>query len=138
MKKQTKLYLSILGVALSTEFLLLVPWLAMCFTDEVNWSAFDFLIAGTLLFVTGLSYVLVTRFVTQFIYKAAMAMAIGTTFFLIWANLAVGLIGGGPNLSNLMFTGVVGVMIIGTIRSHFNASGMEQAMYITAFAVVVV
>ena len=138
MKKQTKLYLSILGVALSTELLLLVPLAAMQFSDEVNWSVFDFVIAGVLLFITGLCYVVVTRFVTHILYRAAMGLTLGTTLFLIWANLAVGLIGAGPTLSNLMFMGVVAVVIIGVVRSRLSASGMERAMYFSALAVLLV
>ena len=33
--------------------LLLVPLIAMQFTEEVNWSVFDFMIMGTLLFALG-------------------------------------------------------------------------------------
>ncbi|HSR38830.1 MAG TPA: hypothetical protein VLL95_07940, partial [Phnomibacter sp.] len=34
--------------------LLLIPFIAMQFTSEVNWSGFDFLVAGVLLLGTGL------------------------------------------------------------------------------------
>jgi protein-S-isoprenylcysteine O-methyltransferase Ste14 len=34
--------------------LLLIPFLAMQFTSEVNWTLSDFLVAGVLLFGTGL------------------------------------------------------------------------------------
>ena len=103
MKKQIHYFQTIPGVALATVLLLLVPWLAMQYTDEVNWSLADFLIAGVLLFSAGLSYVLITQSATNFIYRTAIAAAMGTTIFLIWANLAVGLIGAGPNPGNLMY-----------------------------------
>lgn len=48
-------------IALATGLILLVPFLAMQFTDEVAWTLSDFVIAGTLLFGTGLTYVLVAR-----------------------------------------------------------------------------
>ncbi|HEY3403735.1 MAG TPA: hypothetical protein VGK59_10135 [Ohtaekwangia sp.] len=138
MKTQTKLYLSILGVALSTEILLLIPWLAMQFTDEVHWSPFDFLIAALLLFLTGLSFVLVTRFVSDIIYRAAVGLAFGTTLLMIWVNLAVGLIGSGPNLGNILLMIVVPIVVAGTIRSRMRTQGMERTMYVSALTVVLI
>jgi predicted membrane channel-forming protein YqfA (hemolysin III family) len=41
--------------------LLLIPFFAMQFTYEVNWTLSDFLVAGVLLFVTGLLIELVFR-----------------------------------------------------------------------------
>mgnify|MGYP000483516586 CR=1 FL=1 len=38
-----------------TMSILLIPLIAMQFTNEVNWSLFDFLIAGALLIGTGLA-----------------------------------------------------------------------------------
>lgn len=92
---------------------------------------------GVLIFTTGCSYVLITRYTRNIVSKAGYAMAIGTTFLLIWSNLAVGLIGGGPHLGNLMSMAVVAVAIIGIILSRFTAAGMEKAMYATAFTLVI-
>ena len=138
MTKQTKLYPSIAGVALATVLILLVPLVAMQFTDEVNWGAADFIIMGALLFCTGLAYVLITRYAPNFVYRAAVASAIGTTFLMIWANLAVGLIGAGPHAGNLMYIGVVATVIIGTFLSRFTPKGMERAMLAAALALVLV
>ena len=57
---------------------------------------------------------------------------------MIWANLAVGLIGSGTNPGNLMYFGVVAVGIIGIVLSRFSPGGMERAMYITALMLVLV
>src|SRR5690606_16550958 len=59
--RKLKLYQSILAVAIGTLSLLMIPWIAMFFTDSVQWSVIDFVIMGILLFSTGLAYVLVTR-----------------------------------------------------------------------------
>lgn len=134
MENQRKFYRSILIVALITILILSVPMVAMQFTDEVNWSIPDFIIMGALLFGTGMAYVSVTRFATEILYRVAFGLALGSTLFMIWANLAVGLIGSGPNLGNLMYMGVVAVVLIGCIRSRFKPVGMESTMYATALA----
>lgn len=138
MEKQVKFYLSIPGVALGTLLLLMVPLVAMQFTDEVNWSVFDFIVMGALLFGTGVVFVLAMRVAKQIVYRVAMGLAIGTTFLMIWANLAVGLIGSGPNLGNLLYIGVVAVLIIGIYFSRFKSLGLERTMFATALALIVV
>jgi hypothetical protein len=136
MEKQQKFSTSILSVALSTALVLSVPLVAQQFTDEVNWSVADFLVMGVLIFSAGLSYVLITRYVTNIVHKAAIVMALGSTFLMIWANLAVGLIGSGPNPGNLMYLGVIAVGLIGTFFSRFTPAGMERTLYAMALAVV--
>ena len=41
-------------IVLTVIMLLLIPIIAMNFTDEVNWTVSDFVVAGTLLLGTGL------------------------------------------------------------------------------------
>ncbi|MGK7368692.1 MAG: hypothetical protein ACNS64_00650, partial [Candidatus Halalkalibacterium sp. M3_1C_030] len=48
-------------LALITGSLLLIPLIAMQFTDEVVWTLSDFIFAGTLIFGTGLTYKLLTK-----------------------------------------------------------------------------
>jgi hypothetical protein len=138
MKNQRKFSQSVVGVTLATLLILLVPLVAMQFTDEVNWSVADFILMGALLFGTGFAYVVVIRHMTNMVYRSGMALAFGTTLFMIWANLAVGLIGSGPNLGNLLYFGVVVVVIISTVLSRLKPEGMERAMYASAIAVVLV
>lgn len=138
MKKETKFSQSVLRVALATILILLVPLVAMQFTDEVDWSAGDFIVMGALIFGIGFLYVLAVRFVTNLVYRIAIGFALGSTFFMIWANLAVGLIGSGPHWGNMMYMGVLAVGIIGIIFSRFTADGMERAMYGMSLAVVLV
>ena len=134
MKKQAKLYPSLIAVAVVTLLLLSVPLVAMQFTPEVSWGLFDFIIMGALISGTGIAYVLLSRQAPGIIYRIAMAAALGTTFLMIWANLAVGLIGSGPNAGNLMYGVVVFVAIIGVILSRFKPAGMERAMYSAVIA----
>jgi hypothetical protein len=136
MKKQKSRSQSILAVAAVTGLLLLIPLIAMQFTDQVVWTASDFIVAGALLFAIGSSYVLATRTAPNIVYRAAMGLGLAATLFMIWANLAVGLIGGGPNPGNLMYIVVVFVGVIGTFRSRLESRGMEHVMYAMALALV--
>lgn len=136
MKKQKSLSRSIFWVSCITLLLLAVPLVAMQFTDEVKWGVPDFIIMGLLIFGTGFSYVLITRSSSNIIYRAALAIAIGSTFLLVWVNLAVGLIGSGPNPANLMYAGIVALMIVGSFVSGFTAKGMERLMFIVSVALI--
>jgi hypothetical protein len=138
MKEQKNLSKSILWVALVTTLILSIPLVAMQFTAEVNWSITDFIIMGILIFGTGASYVLLTRLSPNIIHRAAFALAIGSTFLLIWVNLAVGLIGSGPNAANLMYIGVIVIVITGTFLCRFTAKGMERVMFRAAIALVLI
>lgn len=73
--------------------LLLIPLVAMQFTTEVNWNALDFLVAGLLLFGTGLMLDLVLNKVTTTKNKIILISAIILLLLLTWMELAVGVFG---------------------------------------------
>lgn len=75
------------------SFILLIPFIAMQFTNEVNWKLFDFLIAGVLLFGTGLLIDFVLKKVPS--KKNRILLITITLIFLIviWTELAVGIFG---------------------------------------------
>ncbi|GAB3988242.1 hypothetical protein GCM10028807_10470 [Spirosoma daeguense] len=81
------------GILLTVAFILLIPFVAMQFTPEVQWTLFDFVVAGTLLLSTGLLIELVMRKVAKVEYRIAICVMLLVTLFLIWAELAVGLFG---------------------------------------------
>jgi len=137
MEKQNKFYLSIGGVGLATGILLMVPLIAMQFTDEVNWSVADFMLMGALLFGTGTLMVFTLRLSDNLVFKAASILVVGSFFLMIWANLAVGLIGSGPNAGNLLYIVVLGVAAVGLYLSRFTAGGLERTMFATAIALIV-
>lgn len=136
MEKRSNLKKPVLWVVLATLSLLLIPFVSMQFTNEVDWSAGDFIIMGALLFSAGLAWVLLTRFAGNLIYKAAVSIALGTTLVMIWANLAVGLIGSGPHWGNLMYLGVIAVAVTGSWLSRFSPRGMERSMYAASLSLV--
>ena len=73
--------------------LLLIPFTAMQFSDEVKWNGFDFLIMGILLTGTGLVCELILRKVTQRSTKIILCLAAVFVLVLIWMELAVGIFG---------------------------------------------
>jgi hypothetical protein len=119
-------------IALATALILLLPLAAMQFTAEVNWSPFDFAVAGTLLFGAGLAYELVTRKARSIAYRAAVGAALGTGLLLLWVDLAAGIIGSEDNPANWMYVGVLAVVIAGTLVVRFRPGGMERVLYAAA------
>ena len=81
------------GIVIVVAVLLLIPFLAMRFTGEVNWSRIDFVTAGVLLLGTGLMCELVLRMVKKFEYRLVLCAAILIALALVWIELAVGLFG---------------------------------------------
>ena len=65
----------------------------MQFTNEVNWTTVDFIIAGVLLLGTGIIFNLVIRKIKNTKYQIAISAAVLIILILIWAELAVGLFG---------------------------------------------
>lgn len=76
-----------------TVILLLIPLIAMQFTNEVNWTFLDFVVAGFLLFGFGLVCDVLLRKVKKINYRIAICVALIVIFLLIWADLAVGIFG---------------------------------------------
>ena len=120
--------------AAAVALILLLPLVAMQFTDEVNWGLADFVVAGALLFGAGLTYELVARTRANIAYRAAVGVAVAAALILVWGNLAVGLIGTEDNPANLMYIGVLAVGIIGAIIARFQPHGMARALFATALA----
>jgi hypothetical protein len=121
-------------LALATALLLLIPLVAMQFTDEVVWSLADFVVAGVLLFGTGLAFELVARKGGTFAYRAAVGVACAAALLLIWLNLAVGLIGSEDHPANLMYIGVLAIAFIGAYFARFRPLAMSRALFATALA----
>lgn len=82
---------NIIRIVVATAFILLVPLLAMLFTDEVEWDLTDFAIIGTLLIGAGLIFELVTTKLNTK-YRVVVAVVFVATLLLVWAELAVGVL----------------------------------------------
>ncbi len=81
------------AILFTVAILLLIPLIAMQFTNGVNWTMSDFVVAGVLLLGTGLMCELVMRKVKKIKYRVVICGAILIALFLIWAELAVGIFG---------------------------------------------
>jgi hypothetical protein len=89
--KQLSLRRSLIRLAFATVLILLVPLIAMQFSDEVNWSLMDFVVAGSLLFGTGLIYALATRTTRSVEQRVVIGTVVVTALVLVWVQLAVGI-----------------------------------------------
>lgn len=70
--------------------MLLLPAVAMRFTDEVRWDAMDFLVFGGMLLMAGGLVELVVRLSRRRIVVLGAVALVGGAFLLVWAELAVG------------------------------------------------
>lgn len=115
-------------------FILLLPVVAMQFTDEVIWDKADFAVMGALLFGACGAYELAARVTGSIAYRAAVGIAVTAAITLIWMNLAVGIIGSEDNPANLMFGGVLAVGLLGAIIIRFRPRGMVRVLVAMALA----
>ena len=83
----------LIGIVLTVVVLLLIPLIAMQFTNEVNWTLFDFVVAGVLLLGTGFICELVIRKVKKTNHRILLCGVILAALLLIWIELAVGIFG---------------------------------------------
>ncbi|HSN48820.1 MAG TPA: hypothetical protein VLR29_08675 [Flavobacterium sp.] len=80
----------LLIISVIMALLLLLPLIAMQFTKEVNWTLFDFVVAGVLLFGTGILCELAIRKIKNTKYRIAAVAIILAALLLLWSELAVG------------------------------------------------
>ena len=80
-------------IVATTAVLLLIPWIAMQFTDDVNWTRSDFVVAAILLLGTGLLCNLVINKVNRQKHRIAICIILMALLIVIWAELAVGVFG---------------------------------------------
>ena len=113
---------------------LIVPAVAMRLTDEVNWSAGDFVFAAVLVLAVGLPLDLAVRKSSDLAYRAGAALALGTAFLIVWINGAVGIIGSENDAVNLLFVAVLAVGVIGALAARFRPLGLSRALAATALA----
>ncbi len=75
----------------SVVLVLLIPLIAMQFTDEVNWDIMDFLVAAALLTFAAFGYQLASKKISDTKIKMAAGIVILALLLIVWIELAVGL-----------------------------------------------
>lgn len=83
----------VLGILLGIAFILLIPLIAMQFTNGVKWTSFDFIVAAILLLSAGLTFELILRKVKTTQSRVIAGAAIFIVLLLVWVELAVGIFG---------------------------------------------
>lgn len=107
--------------------LLILPFVAMRFTSEVNWTPSDFVFAAILLGSIGLGMEFAVRKSGNAAYRGAAALALLASFLIIWVNGAVGMIGSEDNSYNLLFALAIVAALIGAVATRFRPRGMALA-----------
>ena len=78
-------------IILPPSILLIIPLIAMQYTNEVNWGVMDFFVAGILLFGSSLLIEFTFRRVKSCKKKLAVSIIIILVLLVTWAELAVGI-----------------------------------------------
>lgn len=73
--------------------LLLIPFVSMLFTDEVNWTRFDFIAAAVLLLGTALLAEFFMQKIKSLRYRVIICLVLIALLLIIWLELAVGIFG---------------------------------------------
>ena len=73
--------------------ILIIPLAGMAFTDEFNWSLFDFIIMGALLLALGIGIQFIRHRIKQPKKRILLIGLLMVLFLIIWIELAVGIFG---------------------------------------------
>jgi hypothetical protein len=118
--------------ALITALILLILLLGNHFVDGWNWPLRAFVLVGTLVFGTSVTYQLVTRNVDAIAYRAALGVALAAAFVLVWGNFVQA--ADDVNPAALMYFWVPLVGVISAVIARFRPDGMARALFVTALA----
>ncbi|MCA3256353.1 MAG: hypothetical protein INF91_12140 [Alphaproteobacteria bacterium] len=111
---------------------ILAPLVAMRFTAEVQWTALDFAFAIAVIGSAGVAIEIAVRRSPSGFYRAGAAVAALGALVLLWINGAVGIIGGAAEDANLLYLGVVGVALGGSLVARLRSRGVARAMLAAA------
>jgi hypothetical protein len=125
---------NIVAIAVATVCILAIPLVAMQFTEEVAWSPGDFVVAGALLFGTGVAIEIGVRRMESIAYRAGVGAVLVSALLLVWVNLAVGIIGSENERANVMYLGVIAVGMTGAAIARLRPHGMVRAVAAMAVA----
>lgn len=82
-----------LVLVMAAASLLLIPFVGMKFSHEINWSGADFGIAAIMLFSAATAIEIALRLVSKNAHRLILIAVILVVLALLWAELAVGIFG---------------------------------------------
>lgn len=128
----------LLGWAVFVIIALLIPLVAMNFTDEINWKLADFIIMAIALSGIGILYEIIAQKSKNKIYRLAFGIGLLAAFLLMWVSGAVGIIGSENQDANLLYAAVFFIGLVGALISRFRPMGMSITLYMAALAQLLV
>ncbi|HEX5257405.1 MAG TPA: hypothetical protein VFW35_01345 [Sphingomicrobium sp.] len=126
-------------VGWGTAVLLLgAPFMAMQLHAEgVDWSAGDFIFAGSIFALVGGLLELAVWKIRNGWCRAAVALALLANLLVVWVNLAVGIVGSEHNPANQLFFLALLIGIGGACVGRFRAAGMAKAMLAAGISLLI-
>lgn len=123
----------ILRPLIATLIILLIPLVGTFTVEGWNWDAFDFVIAGIVLFTVFFMIEFLARKMRDIPSRIAAGITVIMTLLIVWVNLAVGIIGDGNNTSACYML-VVPVGFLGLAVSRLKPKGLS----VTAFCMAAI
>jgi len=114
--------------------ILLTLWSVMRLTGQGDWTAFDYVVAALLLGSVCAGLELAMHLSKSWAYRLAAIMTVGGGFLMVWANLAVGIIGNEGNPQNLIFYAVLLIGLAGALYTRFDPKGLKWTLRTMAAA----
>jgi hypothetical protein len=121
-------------IALFVGLVLLLPLMGNLLVDGFNWSPFDFVIFGGVLFAAAATFDVVSRIGTTLAYRAAVAIACVAGFLSFWVNGAVGVIGDDDAANLLLVVVPFCLALVGAAMSQLQPRGMSRTLFAMAAA----
>ena len=112
--------------------LLALPAVAMQFSRDVDWTGGDFFFAAILLGLLGGGVELAFRIGRSGLQAAAIAVFTLVSFFTLWSNMAVGIIGAESEPVNAGFTLAVFAAVVLALVFRFRPAVMRGACFALA------
>ena len=117
---------------------LATPWFLMRLTGQGAWTAFDFVVFGVMVGAVCAGFELAMRMSNRWTYRLAAFMTVIGGFLMVWANLAVGIIGNEEDPRNLMFYGLLLIGFVGALITRFEARGLTWILRLMALTQLVI
>jgi uncharacterized membrane protein YoaK (UPF0700 family) len=105
---------------------------------QLNWGVGDFVFVAVIFFGGLAAYRFVSRRGQGSMFHTAVVLSLVTALSMIWITLAVGIIGSEDNQANIMYVGVLGIGLLGSLIARFRATGMSRTMVTVTMAQLVV